>query len=168
MNRPRVRYLSRCLELDNANADPEFSVNGTGIPDVDFDVGESYAGLLPISKNEKEERELYFWFFPSENADADDEILIWLNGGVSLALHSFYIYLLSSYRDTSILHLTNVYIAWMLFVGRSAPRERTVPLAIWHLQACPESIHLGQFDKCRLGRAACWNRLFSRETFGHQ
>jgi carboxypeptidase D len=24
---------------------------------------------------------LYFWFFPSENEDADDEITIWLNGG---------------------------------------------------------------------------------------
>jgi carboxypeptidase D len=61
----------------------EFSVNGTALPDVNFDIGESYAGLLPISKSENETRELYFWFFPSENADAGDEILIWLNGGVS-------------------------------------------------------------------------------------
>lgn len=61
----------------------EFSVNGSAIPDVDFDAGESYAGLLPISKAANETRELYFWFYPSTNELASDEILIWLNGGVS-------------------------------------------------------------------------------------
>ena len=59
----------------------EFAVNGTGIPDVDFDVGESYAGLLPISTDANETRQLYFWFFPSTNPEATDEITIWLNGG---------------------------------------------------------------------------------------
>ncbi|OAP65364.1 hypothetical protein AYL99_01336 [Fonsecaea erecta] len=62
------------------NATKKFAVNGTGIPDVDFDVGESYAGLLPIS-SEKNASELYFWFFPSTNPNATNEILIWLNGG---------------------------------------------------------------------------------------
>lgn len=28
------------------------------------------------------EQQLYFWFFPSENPAATDEIMIWLNGGV--------------------------------------------------------------------------------------
>ncbi|KAL8817509.1 MAG: hypothetical protein Q9223_003672 [Gallowayella weberi] len=59
----------------------KFVVNGTAIPDVDFDIGESYAGLLPISSAPNETRELYFWFFPSENPSASDEITIWLNGG---------------------------------------------------------------------------------------
>jgi carboxypeptidase D len=58
----------------------KFAVDGSALPFVDFDVGESYAGLLPIS-NEPDVSELYFWFFPSNNADASDEILIWLNGG---------------------------------------------------------------------------------------
>jgi hypothetical protein len=48
---------------------------------VDFDIGESYAGLMPISKAANESSQLYFWFFPSENPEASDEILIWLNGG---------------------------------------------------------------------------------------
>ena len=61
----------------------EFAVDGKGIPDVDFDVGESYAGLLPISSDPKDENNLFFWFFPSTNPAADKEILIWLNGGVS-------------------------------------------------------------------------------------
>lgn len=60
-------------------------MNGSAIPEVDFDIGESYAGLMPISKAANETRELYFWFFPSENTEASDEILIWLNGGVSFA-----------------------------------------------------------------------------------
>ncbi|KAM0164683.1 hypothetical protein ACHAPG_000456 [Botrytis cinerea] len=63
------------------NSTAKFSVNGSAIPDVDFDAGESYAGLLPISKAANETRELYFWFYPSTNELASDEILIWLNGG---------------------------------------------------------------------------------------
>ncbi len=59
----------------------EFAVNGSAIPDVDFDIGESYAGLLPISSEANETRELYFWYFPSTNPLAEDEITIWLNGG---------------------------------------------------------------------------------------
>ncbi|TKA79899.1 hypothetical protein B0A49_01101 [Cryomyces minteri] len=58
----------------------KFAVNGTGLPDVDFDIGESYAGLLPIS-SAANASELYFWFFPSSNPNATDEITIWLNGG---------------------------------------------------------------------------------------
>ncbi|PNS14611.1 Carboxypeptidase Y [Sphaceloma murrayae] len=59
----------------------KFAVNGTGIPDVPFDVGESYAGLLPISSAANETRELFFWYFPSTNPAADKEIAIWFNGG---------------------------------------------------------------------------------------
>ncbi|CZT41294.1 probable carboxypeptidase Y precursor [Rhynchosporium secalis] len=59
----------------------KYVVNGSKIPDVNFDIGESYAGLMPISKAANESSEFYFWFFPSENPAASDEILIWLNGG---------------------------------------------------------------------------------------
>jgi len=58
----------------------KFAVDGSAIPNVTFDIGESYAGLLPISEKANSS-ELYFWFFPSENPAAEDEILIWLNGG---------------------------------------------------------------------------------------
>lgn len=63
----------------NANT-TKFAVNGSAIPDVNFDIGESYAGLLPISEKANSS-ELYFWFVPSANELAGDEILIWLNGG---------------------------------------------------------------------------------------
>jgi carboxypeptidase D len=67
--------------LDTRSAPPTYgSSNGSYIPDVDFDIGESYAGLLPIS-DKANASELYFWFVPSANELAGDEILIWLNGG---------------------------------------------------------------------------------------
>ncbi|CAI6333565.1 unnamed protein product [Periconia digitata] len=61
----------------------KYVVNGTAgaIPEVNFDIGESYAGLVPISDKANETSELYFWFFPSKNEEASDEITIWLNGG---------------------------------------------------------------------------------------
>lgn len=66
----------------NANT-TKFAVDGKNIPDVDFDAGESYAGLLPISSDPNEDSNLFFWFFPSTNPVAEKEILIWLNGGPS-------------------------------------------------------------------------------------
>src|SRR3954451_25463691 len=59
----------------------EFVVNGSAIPDVDFDAGESYAGTLFIDNNPNNTNQLWFWFWPSENINATDEIVIWLNGG---------------------------------------------------------------------------------------
>ncbi|KAI9688325.1 MAG: hypothetical protein M1820_010253 [Bogoriella megaspora] len=70
---------SNTIIPQNANT-TKFAVDGTAIPDVDFDIGESYAGLLPISSSGNSS-ELYFWFFPSSNVNASDEITIWLNGG---------------------------------------------------------------------------------------
>jgi len=57
-------------------------VNGTGIPEVKFDIGESYAGLLPIG-DANDTNKLYFWFFPSTNQAAQKEITFWITGGVS-------------------------------------------------------------------------------------
>ncbi|KAF6796461.1 carboxypeptidase cpdS [Colletotrichum musicola] len=59
----------------------KYLVNGTDIPFVDWDLGESYAGLMPISKEANETRQLFFWYFPSTNEAASNETTIWLNGG---------------------------------------------------------------------------------------
>ncbi|KAI9038994.1 putative serine carboxypeptidase (CpdS) [Aspergillus affinis] len=76
----------RALSIDDSveykylnNKTQRFLVNGTGVPEVDFDVGESYAGLLPNTPSGNSS--LFFWFFPSQNPKATDEITIWLNGG---------------------------------------------------------------------------------------
>lgn len=54
------------------------SGRGVLMNDRPFDIGESYAGLLPIDHTGKE---LYFWYVPTSNPAAKDEITIWLNGG---------------------------------------------------------------------------------------
>ncbi|KAG8410256.1 hypothetical protein J3458_017971 [Metarhizium acridum] len=58
-----------------------FAVNGTGIPDVAFDIGEAYAGTLSTTKDLNGTEKFYFWFQPSPNPTAKKEIVIWLNGG---------------------------------------------------------------------------------------
>jgi len=52
-------------------------VDGKALPNIPFDVGESYAGLVPISDNEDEVTKLFFWFFPSTNPTPSDEIMVW-------------------------------------------------------------------------------------------
>ncbi|EDU41695.1 Serine carboxypeptidase [Pyrenophora tritici-repentis] len=58
-----------------------FAVEGKKFPGLDFDIGESYAGLLPITDDPKEKRKLFFWFFPAAQKDIPHEVTIWLNGG---------------------------------------------------------------------------------------
>lgn len=72
--------LKRQSKFMNAQSE-KFAVDGSAIPEVDFDVGESYAGLLPISQAPDETRQLFFWFFPSTKSDAGNEVTIWFNGG---------------------------------------------------------------------------------------
>lgn len=59
---------------------------------MEFDAGESYSGLLPISNNNTDQGNLFFWFFPTINQEHRDkkEIVIWLNGGVSFSPDSAY------------------------------------------------------------------------------
>ena len=78
---PEAQKLGKRQSRFSTPQTEQFVVNGSAIPEVDFDIGESYAGLLPISQAPNEPRQLYFWFFPSTNPDAGNEILIWFNGG---------------------------------------------------------------------------------------
>jgi hypothetical protein len=52
-------------------------VNGSALPNITWDVGESYAGLLPITNDKDETRKLFFWFFPSYNPEPREEIVVW-------------------------------------------------------------------------------------------
>ncbi|KAB5546845.1 serine carboxypeptidase [Coniochaeta sp. 2T2.1] len=58
----------------------EFAVNGA--LGFDFDVGESYAGSLPVGDSNPG-AEMFYWFFPSvsEEAETNKEILFWVTGG---------------------------------------------------------------------------------------
>lgn len=114
MHRRKVRENSLLLKrITETDSTPEFSVNGSALPNVDFDVGESYAGSLPISSNANDTNQLFFWFFPSENQTVGNEITIWLTGGVRFLPAKLLTYLasLTSNADT--------HAAWML-LGRRA------------------------------------------------
>ncbi|KAK2612756.1 hypothetical protein QQS21_001207 [Conoideocrella luteorostrata] len=67
-------------KFDNVNT-RKFAVNGTGIPDIAFDIGEAYAGRLSATEDLNGTEKFYFWFQPSSNPAAKKEIVIWLNGG---------------------------------------------------------------------------------------
>lgn len=60
------------------NKTKPYWVDGAALPEVDFNIGESYAGNLPIDDTGKT---LFFWFVPTDNPAASDEITLWLNGG---------------------------------------------------------------------------------------
>ncbi|CAE6369106.1 unnamed protein product [Rhizoctonia solani] len=59
----------------------DYLVDGTKIPEVNFDVGPSWSGLMPISGNANETRKLFFWFWPTTNQVHTDDLVFWTNGG---------------------------------------------------------------------------------------
>ncbi|MCJ1477188.1 hypothetical protein MMC13_005859 [Lambiella insularis] len=63
------------------NKTAPFAVNGSALPKFNFNIGESYSGTLSIDANPCNSNRLWFWFFPSDNPAASDEITVWLNGG---------------------------------------------------------------------------------------
>ncbi|TFK75469.1 alpha/beta-hydrolase [Pluteus cervinus] len=65
-------------------ANPEaqkYYVDGTKIPDVNFDAGPSWSGLMPISSAQDETRKLFFWFWPANNPEDAKDLIFWTNGG---------------------------------------------------------------------------------------
>ncbi|TFK89211.1 alpha/beta-hydrolase [Polyporus arcularius HHB13444] len=72
--------IQKTLTFKNPRAS-EFWVNGTSIPDVNWDIGDSWAGLLPISSDPNETRKLFFWFFPPGPQGSPDDLIFWTNGG---------------------------------------------------------------------------------------
>jgi carboxypeptidase D len=71
-------FRSHTVSLKEPEA---FYVDGTSIPEVDFDVGPSWSGLLPISNKTGESRQLFFWFFPPGPEGSLDDLIFWTNGG---------------------------------------------------------------------------------------
>jgi hypothetical protein len=60
----------------------QFYVNGANFPEVDFDFGPSWAGLLPISGDADETRKLFFWFFPPGPQGSTDDLIFWRVTGI--------------------------------------------------------------------------------------
>ncbi|KII86786.1 hypothetical protein PLICRDRAFT_114108 [Plicaturopsis crispa FD-325 SS-3] len=74
------RSLNSSIIFSNPAAS-QFYVDGTSIPDVKFDAGPSWSGLMPISSDPNETRKLFFWFWPSNNASNTEDLIFWTNGG---------------------------------------------------------------------------------------
>lgn len=56
----------------------EFLVNGSNLPLVHFDIGDSYSGILPAQSNATE---LFFWFIPAQTDLGKNDLTFWTNGG---------------------------------------------------------------------------------------
>ncbi|EKM80732.1 hypothetical protein AGABI1DRAFT_37296 [Agaricus bisporus var. burnettii JB137-S8] len=76
----RLAAPSPAINFKNPKAE-QFFVDGTTIPEVNFDAGPSWAGLLPISGAPDETRKLFFWFWPTNNPANTKDLLFWTNGG---------------------------------------------------------------------------------------
>ncbi|KAK7756509.1 hypothetical protein SLS62_001343 [Diatrype stigma] len=65
------------------NQTQKFAVDSSALPDIDFDLGESYSGLLPIGNSSAadDDASLFFWFFPSADENVGKEIVLWFTGG---------------------------------------------------------------------------------------
>ncbi|KAM0545352.1 hypothetical protein ACHAPJ_011424 [Fusarium lateritium] len=60
-----------------------YLVNGE-IPDVSFEIGEQYSGLMPLQQepySKESDGKMFFWFSPTVNPAGKDDVVIWLNGG---------------------------------------------------------------------------------------
>jgi carboxypeptidase D len=64
-------------EIDLTIINTEYRVQS--LPEVDFDIGEMYSGLIPIDAKNMS-RALFFVFQPTIGPPVD-EITIWMNGG---------------------------------------------------------------------------------------
>ena len=71
------------LPLVNFHTNPIPAYQVTSLPDVPYNIGEMYAGLVPIDERNKS-RALYFIFQPTIGPKVD-EITIWLNGGPGMS-----------------------------------------------------------------------------------
>ncbi|THH16806.1 hypothetical protein EW146_g3885 [Bondarzewia mesenterica] len=58
-----------------------FHVNSSTLPLITFPLQDSWAGRLPITNAMNEERQLFFWYWPSSKSTESDTLTIWLNGG---------------------------------------------------------------------------------------
>jgi carboxypeptidase D len=77
-------YTSKTQRQFNSQKSEERTDRGVpfvvdSLPDVPFNLGEMYAGLMPIDMNNTS-RALYYVFQPTVDAPVD-EITVWLNGG---------------------------------------------------------------------------------------
>jgi hypothetical protein len=119
---------------------------------------------MPIS-SQKNASELYFWFFPSEDTHASDEILIWLNGGPGCSSLEgllqengpfLYVFKIPSWRLGFRLRTSEHDIVTFKKYTNSMSVSQ---VAIWHVRSGQEQLQLEQPYQYHLGRTTCRNRI---------
>ncbi|KAI0773581.1 Alpha/Beta hydrolase protein [Fomes fomentarius] len=56
-------------------------VDGKSIPNITWDIGNSYTGLLHISDDLDNDRKPFFWLFPPGPQGSDEDLIFWTVGG---------------------------------------------------------------------------------------
>ena len=107
------------------------------LPDLPFDLGEMYSGLIPINE-EDPSRALFFVFQPTISAPTD-EVVIWLNGGPGRLIRE---------KSNSLLAYTP---SRMQLPGGLPTRKRQIHLVPGHGRASGEPLLLGQPHERALG-----------------
>ena len=80
-------YTAKGPIFQNPRADA-FHVNSSKLLLVPFPIQDTRAGELPVSVNLTDDRQLFFWYWPSSNKRGSDDLTIWLNG---VSLHILWI-----------------------------------------------------------------------------
>lgn len=65
---------TKAVAFSNPKAQ-QFYGDGKSIPEVNWDVGPSWSGLMPISNKTGETRKLFFWFFPPGPLGSMDDLI---------------------------------------------------------------------------------------------
>lgn len=155
---------------------------------VPFPIGESYAGEIPIANSSSSE--LFFWFFPSTNPAASNEIVLWLNGGPGCSKWfwisvwdwfltqglgraridpSFTLQFRALFFKKKFSHLyqRQKQVKWEITIldrlsGWLTSREWPLPLAEWNFRSESEPLLLDKPHKYGMGRPANRRRIIPR------
>ena len=138
----------------------KFFVDGSTIPDVNFDAGPSWAGLLPISAASDETRRLFFWLWPTTNPAKSKDLVFWTNGST---LHQLFFFLSHQTGGPGCSSLEgflqeNGPISWSW--GQSEPTPYAAVQShnsLLFRLSIQESVCMDETSKRRLGRAARWS-----------
>lgn len=126
-----LTLLSHSTLVVSAGVKPaDFLVKGDSLPGVSShigDVGDSWAGKVPISTDDR--RGLFFWLWPPSKGEGDDTLTIWLQGGPGASglkglLQEMGPFLLPVARDNTTRVIRNEHsfttAGWLLIVDQPA------------------------------------------------
>ncbi|EJD45527.1 alpha/beta-hydrolase [Auricularia subglabra TFB-10046 SS5] len=79
--RAQRNVAARAPPANKSYSKDDFHVDGSKIPLLAETLQDSYAGVLPLTNQTNEQRQMFFWYWPSSAKEGSDSVAIWLNGG---------------------------------------------------------------------------------------